>query len=320
MGPIPTTRSETGLEQTRASLERGMSTGLASYAPTELDAIVRRVLASDDLLEGLEPLGTPGLHTRVVKLELATPEGPRRYALKRYEWSFLVAIRTLGHGTRARSEFETLLALAPLVPAPVRAAAWGERRSLGLARRSVLVTELLEDAIDLKAWRLAFGRGERSAEERTRLAAALPELARLLRRLHDSGFFAANAFQKNVLWRPDADAHEAFAFVDLPFARLGRGPLGERRRVYDLACLDKDAESVVSASTRLRFYLAYAGRPSLESGDKRVLARVARERVRRAHATFFSRIERAVKKRFKRTALGKLITGRDPESRSSGRR
>jgi hypothetical protein len=292
----------------------GVRLGLAASAPPELEELVRSLLASDEVLDRLEPLGTPGLHTRLAKFVVETGSGPRRYAVKRYAWPFLAALRTWGHGTRARSEFSALEALEPLVPVPVRAAAWGERRALGFALRSVLVTELLEDAIDLKAWRLSFARGDRSRGERERLVQSLPELARLLRRIHDAGFFAANAFQKNVLWRPDAPAAESFSLVDLPFARCTGRPLSRRRRVYDLACLDKDASMVLSSSERLRFFLAYEGRP-LEAGDRGVLARVASERVRRAHATFFSRIERSVKKSLKRTSLGKLLTGRDPEER-----
>lgn len=309
-----TTASRT--TRSRRGADRGVRIGLAPCAPPALEVIVRSLLATDEPLEGLEPLGTPGQNTRLAKLVVETGEGPRRYAVKRYAWPILAAVRTFGHATRARSEFQALEALEPLVPSPIRAAAWGEKRALGFALRSVLVTELLEDAIDLKAWRLAFARGERPRAERERLVAALPELARLMRRLHDAGFFAANAFQKNVLWRPHAPASEAFSLVDLPFARRSRRPLAARRRLYDLACLDKDASMVLSSSERLRFFLAYEGRPSLEPGDRARLRRVSRERARREHATFFSRIERSVKKTLKRTSVGKLLVGRDPEERN----
>jgi hypothetical protein len=299
---------------------RGHHVVVAPDAPASLERIVHSLLASDEPFRDLEPLASPGLNSRVAKLALETAAGTRSFAVKLYAWSPLTSLRTFARATRARTEFETLEVLASFAPAPVRAAAWGERRALGFASRSVLVTEFLPDAVSLKSWRLAFARGERPAEERERLVAALPELVRFMRCLHDSGFFARNAFQKNVLWRPSAPAAEAFSLVDLPFARLGRGPLSLRRRIYDLACLDKDASMVLSSSERLRLYLAYVGRGESESGDRSVLRRIARERSRRAHATFFSGIERGLKKHLKRTRVGKLLTGRDPEQRSRNER
>ena len=233
--------------------------------------------------------------------------------MKRYTWPFIDAVRTLGHGTRARSEFEALESLEPLVPTPVRPIAWGEKRSLGFASRSVLVTELLDGAVDLKTWRLGFVNGQRSVSERDRLVAALPELARLVARLHDAGFHARTAFHKNILWRPDAEPAKAFAFLDLPFASLRAGPLAKKRRLVDLACLDKDASMILSKSQRVRLYLAYVGRDELLPEDRGTLKRVATLTARRAHATFFWSLERRMKRSFKRTALGKLLTGRDPD-------
>jgi hypothetical protein len=292
---------------------------LAPGAPPELGAVVEAVLESDSALSAHDPIGLPGVQTLLVLIELPQVVGPpRRYALKRYAAPLVFAFRSLLRTSRARREHESLTVLTGFSPAAVRPAAWAERRILGVCFRSVLVTELLEDAIDLKTWRLAWNRGERPAGEREKLAAGLPELARLVRRLHDAGFFAANAFHKNILWRPLEPAARAFSFVDLPFARKSRWPLGWRRRLYDLACLDKDSPMALRASERLRFYLAYLGRDALEPADKARLRKLARLRAQREHATFLSATSRGVKKWFKRTSLGHFLTGRDPELRFRG--
>ncbi|MBI3725508.1 hypothetical protein HY251_16380 [bacterium] len=261
-------------------------------------------------MAALEPLGEPGLRSRVAKVSL---DG-RAYAVKRYEYPTLYAARTLLRRSRARREFEALALLAPLVPAPVRPAAWGERRTLGLAFRSLVATEFLEDAQDLKSLRIDFHHGRKTGEERERLVRALPELARVVRRLHEAGFFAATLFEKNVLWRRDAPPAQAFSLIDLPFAEKRAAPLDPARAAYDLACLDKGARFVLRASERLSLYLAYKG-SALDESDRSFLARVARERARREHATFFSSFLQKAKKRAKRTAAGKLATGRDPELR-----
>jgi len=290
--------------------ERGRVLVLAPGAPAALEGLVRSLLESDEVLDRLAPIGRPGVNSRIGAVVL----GERRYALKRYAWPLVDAVRTLGHGTRARAEFEALAVLEGLVPIPVRPLAWGEKRSLGFASRSVLVTEVLEGAVDLKTWRLGFVHGERAASERAALLEALPALARLLRRLHDEGFHAGTALHKNVLWRPAAPPQEAFSFLDLPFASRFSGPLPERSRLADLACLDKDSRMVLSSSERLRFFLAYRGRLRLEPGDRAALQTIASLRARREHSTFFWGLERRVKRFVKRTVLGRFFTGRDPDA------
>jgi hypothetical protein len=275
-----------------------------------LRTILAKFLEHEDALAKLPPLGTPGLRSRVGVLEHAGA----RYAVKRYDYPLVYAARTLGIRSRARREFEALAAIAPLVPVPVRPVAWGELRTCGLAFRSLVVTELLPGAIDLKAWRLAFEKGQRPEGERAKLVAALPELARLVRRLHENGVFGATLFEKNVLWRPAAEAREAFSFIDLPFARKRSKPLDRAHAAYDLACLDKGARPVLRRTERLALYLAYQGRERLQEEDRDLLERVERDRIRREHGTWLRWRLRLLKKRVKRTAAGKLLTGRDPDA------
>lgn len=291
---------------------RGLVIVLAPGAPPSLLESVRSVLETDELIEKLPPVAKPGVNARLALLEVDA----RRFVIKRYTWPFIDAVRTFGHGTRARNEYESLEVLEPLVPAPVRPMAWAEKRSLGFASRSVLVTELLADAVDLKTWRLGFVNGQRPTEERDRLVAQLPELAKLVRRLHDAGFHARTAFHKNVLWRPKAEAREAFSFLDLPFGSRRTPPLPDKLRLVDLACLDKDASMILSRSQRLRLFLVYSEKAALDPADRSALKRVAALTARRAHTTFFWGLERRMKRSFKRTALGKLLTGRDPDAKN----
>lgn len=283
---------------------------VAPGSPASLAPFLTRVLAEDGVLEALEPLGTPGLRSRVARVEL---DG-KRYAVKRYDYPLLYAARTVGRRSRARREYEALAAIAPLVRVPVRPAGWGELRKVGLAFRSLVATELLEGAVDLKAWRIAFEKGTRPAGERERLVAALPELLRMVRRLHDAGVFAATLFEKNVLWRPAAAAGEAFSLIDLPFARKGAAPLLWARVAYDLACLDKGARGVLTRTERLRLFLVHRGHDALDAEDRALLARIDRDRTRREHGTWLRWRLRLLKKRVKRTAAGRLVTGRDPEA------
>ena len=64
--------------------------------------------------------------------------------------------------------------------------------------------------------------------------------------------------------------------IDCPTGSFWWGPLLRYRIIKDLACLDKVAKYKLSRSQRLRFYLRYRGRVSLNDSDKRRIRQIVR--------------------------------------------
>jgi hypothetical protein len=150
--------------------------------------------------------------------------------------------------------------------------AWGCRRRFGIVAACFLVTRdepgfenlrmLLPVAAEPRRW--------------------VVPLARLVRRMHDAGFFAHDLHLRNVMAaRDDAmrpgSAEPRLVLLDFPSGRILHADDPRRRQavVHDLATLDRDAISRFSRPDRLRFLRCYLGdrRP-----DRDLIAAIERKR------------------------------------------
>ena len=85
------------------------------------------------------------------------------------------------------------------------------------------------------------------------------QLAEILQRLHGANFFYYDLVWRNILVSRDKEGRARLFLIDCPrggTTRFGRA----RKRLRDLASLDKSAVQFCSRSERLRFLLDYLGK------------------------------------------------------------
>jgi tRNA A-37 threonylcarbamoyl transferase component Bud32 len=238
-------------------------------------------------------------NSTVVRLEV---EG-RRFAVKRYVERRAFLLRTFARPSRARREVRALGTLAHLIDNPVRPVAFAEQRALGLVPRSYIVTNELVGSVDLRRVRRSPDPEERAALR----AVVLERLPSRVADVHRAGFFARTLNAKNVLYQRETGA---IAFIDLPRGRL-HPALDSSHRLYDLACLYRELRHALTRETWRsfleRYQRAFAG-PDAAEVD-RALQVTERLALRMAHLTPNRRRYRELKKRFKRTPVGELLTG-----------
>jgi hypothetical protein len=154
--------------------------------------------------------------------------------------------------SKARREFENYATLMQLGASAAEPIACGEQRDiLGRARRAFLITRAVPDARTL----IEFFRSEPSPQERKQV---IRELAQIVRCLHEAHFYYYDLVWRNILVSRQNDGALKLFLIDCPrggFVRFGRA----RKRLRDLASLDKSAAQWCSRTERLQFLKLYLG-------------------------------------------------------------
>lgn len=178
--------------------------------------------------------------------------------------------------SRAQREFDALVTLQRKIANPVQPVAWGAARRAGVCMRSLLVTEALPGARNLRD---LLGSHRHSAEAYAAVA-ALPELLRQLGRLHADGTQLRDCLLRNVLFDPRAAGPHCWAWIDLPHLRQRGRALTQRERVRDLAKLDKGGILLLSRTERWRALRAYLPEDATSHEIRSLLLAVDRSRQR----------------------------------------
>ncbi|MCX8090704.1 MAG: hypothetical protein N3I86_07185, partial [Verrucomicrobiae bacterium] len=111
--------------------------------------------------------------------------------------------------------------------------------------------------------------------------ALLQQLARATRCIHQAGFFHHDLFWRNILVTRASDGAPLVWWIDCPRGGFDRwSPRRWRRRLRDLAALDKVAVAVCTRAERMRFMRLYLGRARLDAPAKRLIRAVLRYRRR----------------------------------------
>lgn len=194
--------------------------------------------------------------------------GARRYYVKRYYDSSRYLRRFIGR-PRVLGEWRNLLLFQSWGIPAATVVGYGLERRAGVFRRGAVITEELPNTTDLAE--LA-RRGDERLRNPRWVDHVSRQLARAARLMHSQGFAHNDLKWRNILVddAPLGNIH----LIDCPAGTFWRRPFLERRRIKDLACLDKVAKYHLSRSQRLRFYLYYCGRPRLEQKDRRRLRRI----------------------------------------------
>ena len=146
-----------------------------------------------------------------------------------------------------------------------------ERNPLFFFKRGVLITKEIPDTIDLV--KLAEIRDSR-LNNPAWVNAVSKQLAEISRTMHDRRFAHEDFKWRNILVTK-SELPEVF-LIDCPCGKFWRDPLLNRRKIKDIACLDKVAKKVLSRTQRLRFFLDYRNICRLDRKNKKMLRRILR--------------------------------------------
>ncbi|HMJ91343.1 MAG TPA: lipopolysaccharide kinase InaA family protein [Candidatus Acidoferrum sp.] len=155
--------------------------------------------------------------------------------------------------SKARREFQNYRQLETLgVPVAQRVAVGEQRDVIGRLKSAFIITVAVPGARTL----IEFAQDQPMRAGRLRIYA---ELSRAVRVMHEANFFHHDLVWRNVL----VNERGEIVLIDCP--RGGVSHFGkERRRLRDLASLDKSAWKFCRRTERLRFLLAYLGKTRVD--------------------------------------------------------
>ena len=201
---------------------------------------------------------------------------------KQYEYAS-PAWKFIGRASKARCEFrnyETFVQLGISAAEPI---ACGEQRDgLGRLRRAFILTRAIPGAMTLTDFvqKRCADRGDATSREMRECL--LRQLAGMTHRIHAAHFFHHDLVWRNILvtWTPPGDPK--LWWIDCPRGRFDRwSPSRYRRRLKDLASLDKVAAQLCSARERIAFVKQYLGKSRLDPEAKQLVRDTLSYRKRR---------------------------------------
>jgi hypothetical protein len=205
--------------------------------------------------------------------ELASPDGSRlevfakHYAYPSPSWAFL------GRPSKARCEYQNYAIFKSLgIPCADRIACGEWRDGLGRLHGALILTRAIPQALTLIDFWETHCPTRVTASARHLRVSLRRQLAAMTRRIHTAGFFHHDLVWRNVLvtWRPPAEPQ--LCWIDCPRGRFNRWPpWRRRRRLKDLASLDKRAGRHATRGERLTFVLEYLGLSRLNPEAKRLI-------------------------------------------------
>jgi len=202
------------------------------------------------------------------------------YYLKLYRYPHLrPRIKYALRRSRARVEFDALVWLQAAGLPGVVPVACGSHRVCRMVHSSFLLTRGVEGAKNLDQFLPAFNELERTPTWLDRKRQGIKDLAALIGRMHQGGFYDGDLFFRNILTAEPQDptAPLPWWFLDHPTARVispDHPAARHEATAVDLACLDLDAARYVSRPDRLRFFLAARGASSCGPEERKLLGKV----------------------------------------------
>jgi len=206
----------------------------------------------------------------VKQATLPLPDGtalPVFFKQYRYEpasWKFL------GRRSKAACEFQNYAVFAKLGIACAEPIACGEERdSFGRLSRAFILTREILNAKTLTEFVQDERARKTEAGTRDIEKQLIKQLAEIVRRLHAAGFFHNDLVWRNILVTQDSHGETRLWLIDCPRGKFDHwSPLRHRRRLKDLASLDKVASQLCSRGERLMFLKTYLAKPRLDSETK----------------------------------------------------
>jgi len=183
------------------------------------------------------------------------------------------AWRFVGRPSKAWYEFRNYEVFARLgIPSAGSIACGEQRDGLGRLRRAFILTRAIPDALPLPEFFARHCVNRAEGDSRRRRESLLRQLAGLTRRIHDASFFHHDLVWRNILVTCSPPAEPSLWWIDCPRGGFDRwSPLRRRRRLKDLASLDKMASEHCTPGERLRFTKLYLGKTRLDAEAKKLV-------------------------------------------------
>ena len=184
------------------------------------------------------------------------------------------SLKTRLIGNDAEREFNNLLYMKSLgVPVPA-VVAFGERSCADGVQQSLLVTEQVENSVDLAF--LADSHHPLLGNKKW-FDTLITRLAQAVGRIHRDGFTHNDLNWRNVLVVLNEEPQ--VYLCDCPKGRRWFSPLLQFRIAKDLTHLDKYGRKYLTRTQRLRFYKAYCGERRVSPASKLLLRKVLSRQV-----------------------------------------
>lgn len=145
--------------------------------------------------------------------------------------------------------------------------AYGERYRFSHTLNGALVTLAVDNSSNLEE---ISRNSPELFKNKAWLSEVIKQVAEMARILHDHRFCHNDLFLRNLLIQHNSDQPKLF-LIDCPSGCFWFGTFLSKRKVKDIASLDKHASLYLSRTQRLRFLLYYRQSKRLTSRDKRFI-------------------------------------------------
>lgn len=192
---------------------------------------------------------------------------------KVYEYS-RTSLEFWGRPSKARCEYQNYETFTQLDIRCAERIACGEVRDrLGRLQRAFIITRAIPQAITLIEFAQRHPLAGSNPANRSLRQAVFSQVADMTRRIHDAGFHHQDLVWRNILVTLAPGEDPKVWWIDCPRGGYDRwSPWRHRKRVKDLASLDKLASVHCSKPERLKFLRAY-----LRDAAKRDVHQLARD-------------------------------------------
>ncbi|MBN2272072.1 MAG: lipopolysaccharide heptosyltransferase II [Sedimentisphaerales bacterium] len=226
--------------------------------------------------ESLNKQNLPVFRTRLqFQLEEPQSKSPTTAFLKRYEKPpiFVQLKNWLAHHRRkscAACEFEPIRELSAAGINTPNVIAYGEQWSALFENKSFIITEKTPDAEALERRLPDCFNAPHTPQNLNLRRTFIAQLAAFVNKFHQTGYRHRDLYLSHIFHSDDG----RFYLIDLARAFIPK-ILRRRFQIKDIAQIHYSSPAkYFSASDRLRFYLAYAGRNKLTNNDKQLLRQV----------------------------------------------
>ena len=194
-------------------------------------------------------------------LQDSAPDQVDSFVLKVYKYPFLPRIRTGFQISKAEREFESLRYLNEMGIGAAQPVGYGvERTALGFVRSCFIITQFIDDSINLSELYRELERQKHLDVKR--VGELFTQLGEVFRRLHQARFFLFTAKSKNILIRNFLKRSDEIFLIDLPYARTLRWRLLARwAQARDLGVLFANVAAPLTDTAIELFYRAYLPDP-----------------------------------------------------------